>query len=78
MEYGLIDYIKRKLYPFTFRHILYLILFTAVTTYIVDYILQFRLLKWIYFGTLSVIVATLYNQGDDTDAALNIFKLATL
>ena len=78
MESGWLTYFKQKLYPFTLKHLIYLILITAITTYITDYVLKIRLLKWIYFGTISVIIATLYNQGDDKDAVVDVFKLATI
>jgi hypothetical protein len=35
-------------------------------------------MKWMYFGIITVIVATLYNQGKPGKAAVDIFKLATI
>ena len=78
MTSGWIDFFEQKLYPFTLKHLIYLALITIVTTYITEYVLRIRLLKWIYFGTVTVIIATLYNKGDDKAAALNIFRLATI
>ena len=71
-------YLEEQLYPFTITHLITFTLFTAITYYITEYILKFKLLKWIYIGTLIVIIANLYRQGDDKKAAKDIFKLATL
>ena len=73
-----VKYIENMIKPFTLKHIIYLILVTAVTTYITEYILRIRLIKWIYVGTLVVIIATLYNQGDDKDAVFDAFKFVTI
>lgn len=70
--------VKQQLYPFTLTHLAYFAIFTVVTTYILNYFLKFRLLKWIYVGTLVVIGATLYNRGDDEEAALDAFKLTRM
>jgi hypothetical protein len=66
-------YLKEQLYPFTITHLIIFIIFTAVTYYITDYFLKFKLIKWIYFGTCLVIAANLYNQGNDKEAAKDIF-----
>ncbi len=57
---------------------IYFLTISFITGLVIDYFLQYRLLKWIYFGTLTVIAVTLYNHGDDKDAATEIFKLARI
>ncbi len=74
----MIDSIRSQLYPFTLKHLMYFILITVITTYITEYFLRFRLLKWIYIGTLTVLVINLYKDGDKIGLADNIFKLATV
>lgn len=69
-------YVRERIYPFTFQHILYLILFTIITTYITDHFLKFRLFKWIYYGTIIVVAANLYKDGQGERAAGELFKLA--
>lgn len=73
-----IDYVKNKIYPFTLTHIIYVIITSAVLYYITEYFLRFRLIRWVYFGTLAVIAATLFNNGEPKEGAKEIFKLATL
>ena len=52
--------------------------FFIISTYISDYFLQFKLLKWIYIGTLIVLITNLYKHGDDKKVAKDLFKLATI
>jgi hypothetical protein len=58
--------------------IIYFIIATVITGLILDYFLKYKLFKWLYFGTLTVIVINLLKQGDDKKAAADIFKLATI
>jgi hypothetical protein len=77
---AVLEYIQEKIYPITFKHILYLGIITLISSHITSYFLNFRLLKWIYIGTIIVTIANLYNQGE-TDASVatkDIFKLATI
>lgn len=73
-----IDSIKEYFYPFTFRHIFYIIGGFIITTYITNLFLSFKLLKWIYIGTFIVLIANLYKHGDDKKVVKDVFKLATV
>jgi hypothetical protein len=73
-----IKYIHDKLYPFTIVHLISVIIITVITYYITEYFLGFRLVRWIYIGTLIVIGASMYRDGDKKDVAREVFKLATL
>ena len=74
----LFDNIKRSLYPYNLKHLIVFIITTAITTYITNYFLQYKLMKWIYVGIITVIIATLYNEGKPEKAAVDIFKIATV
>ncbi len=58
--------------------IIYFIIVTVITGLIADYFLKYKLFKWLYFGTLTVIIVNLLKQGDDKEAAAEIFKLARI
>jgi hypothetical protein len=72
------NYLEEQLYPFTITHLIIFTIITVIGYYLTDYLMHFRLLKWIYIGTLIVLIANLYKQGDDKKAAKDIFKLATI
>ncbi len=77
---AVLEYIQEKIYPITFKHIVYLGIITWISSHITGYFLHFRLLKWIYIGTIIVLLANLYTQGEATAsvATKDIFKLATI
>lgn len=71
-------HIDQRLYPYTPYHLISFVIITAATYFIIDYFLKFKLIKWIYFSTLIVLAANLYNHGNKQDAVKDIFKLATI
>jgi vacuolar-type H+-ATPase subunit I/STV1 len=74
-----VEYVRKQLYPFTISHLIYFMIITGITTYIIDYFLKYRLIRWIYIGTMIVIIASLYNDGGNKrEIATDIFKLATI
>lgn len=78
-----LEYVQENIYPLTFRHLVYIGILTWISSHITSYFLNFRLVKWIYIGTIIVIIANIYNQGNELNAATtvtvkDIFKLATI
>jgi hypothetical protein len=77
-----IQYSKEKYYPTDFKQFIYIIIYLLVTYYLTNYFLNFKLIKWIYIGTLLVGIATLfyepYNINKDKKIIKDIFKLATV
>jgi len=72
------DEIKKNLYPVTIPHLLYVIIGTGISLYVTGLFLKYKLIRWIYIGTIIVLTTTLFRQGDKEDAVKNIFKLATI
>lgn len=62
----------------SFEHIASFIFVTIITGLIASYFLKYKLFKWLYFGTLTVIIVNLVKQGNDKEAAAEIFKLARI
>lgn len=73
-----VDYVKNKIYPFTLSHLIYVIITTIAVYFVTEYFLRFRLIRWVYFGTLAVVAATLFNNGESKEGAKEIFKLVTV
>jgi hypothetical protein len=76
LSWGL-EYARDKLYPFTLTHLIYVALTTVVVYFVTEYFLRFRLIRWIYFGTLTVAAAALFNDGKPREGAGEIFKMIT-
>ncbi len=67
-------YAHEQLRQMTLYHVLSLIIITIITSIII----RIRLLKWIYVGTMTVIITSLYNTGQRIKAAEEVFKLVTI
>jgi 4-hydroxybenzoate polyprenyltransferase len=77
------DFAKERYYPTSIQHFIYIIIYLLITYYISDYFLNFKLIRWIYIGTLIVAIATLYHEPYQTDQrnkkiAKDLFRLATI
>ena len=53
--------IKRRIFPFTLQHLTYFIIITAITIAITEFFLKYRYFRWIYFSTIIIIFANIYN-----------------
>jgi hypothetical protein len=78
-----IQYAKKKYYPTSIKHFIYAIIYLLITYYITDYFLNFKLIRWIYVGTLVVAIATLYHEPYQMEErnkkiAKDLFSLATI
>ena len=51
------DFAKERYYPTSIQHFIYIIIYLLITYYISDYFLNFKLIRWIYIGTLIVAIA---------------------
>lgn len=70
-------YVREQIYPVTFTHIVYLIVFTVISTYVTNYFLNFRVFKWLYFGSMALFTIVFFRQGEKGKAAGEVFRLAT-
>jgi hypothetical protein len=68
------NYAHEQLRQMTLYHVLSLLILTILTSIII----RIRLLKWIYVGTMTVIITSLYNTGQRMKAAEEVFKLVTI
>lgn len=76
--FEIIRWLKKQWRMLTFEHLIYLLLISFILSYITEYLLKYKLLKWIYIGTITVIIITLYNQGNDREAVETVYKLALI
>lgn len=73
---GILEKVERGLAPYTLKHLIIFILSTAITTYITEHFLRYRLIKWIYVGVVTVTIVTLYKKGETDKLALNAYNLS--
>ena len=72
------NYLWDKFYPFTIVHVIGVLIITVISYYIMEFFLGFKLVRWIYIGTLIVIAASMYRDGNEKELVRDAFKLATI
>jgi len=73
-QYGT-GFIQYHLYPLTVGHLVFLLIYTILSTYAYAYLFRYPLFKWMYLGSIIIFIGSVYGDGDDTTASY--FKLGT-
>ena len=55
-------FVSRHYYPKNTKEIVSIGLYLLITFYLTDYFLNFRLFKWIYLGTIVILIASWYRE----------------
>jgi hypothetical protein len=72
-QYGT-GFVEYHLYPFTFRHLSFLLIYTILSSYLYAYLFRYPLFKWMYLGSIIIFIGSIYGDGDPTASG---FKLGT-
>ena len=70
------SFVQRYYVPTNTKELLLILAYFAVTFYLTDYFINFRLFKWIYLGTAIILVASWYRGSHTVDA--KPFQLGTI
>jgi hypothetical protein len=65
-DYG-IGFVHYHAHPFTVLHLSFLLAYMVVTFFLYDYLFQYQLFKWMYIGSIIIVIGTIY--GDIKPAA---------
>ena len=55
-----VNYAKQRYVPDTFASIIYIVLYTVVVFYITEFLLRGKVTRWLYMGSIVMIVAMIY------------------
>ncbi len=71
----IIGWLMEQWYALTFEHILYLILFSFILSYITEYLLKIKQIRWLYYIIFSVLLIRLIQGGHTISAGETVYKL---
>ena len=74
-NYG-IGFIQYHTHPFTALHISFFLAYTIVTFFLYDYLFRYQLFKWMYIGSIIIVIGSIY--GDVKPASAAAFNLGIL
>ena len=73
-EYGK-GFITYHLYPMTAGHLLFIAVYTVFSIYFYKYIFQYNLFKWIYLGSIIILIGSIYGDGVEKPSPPSNFKI---
>jgi hypothetical protein len=68
-DYG-IGFVHYHAHPFTALHLSFLLVYTIVTFFLYDYLFKYQLFKWMYIGSIVIVIGTIYGGVKPAAAAL--------
>lgn len=69
------EFIMNKWKKMTAEHIIYLIIFALILSYITEYILKIKYIKWLYYTLVIVLISRLVRTDHPLGAAESVYKL---
>lgn len=70
-----VNWLKEKWKQLTFEHVLYLLLFSFVLSYITEYILKFKQIRWLYYTVTFILLIKLFEGGHPIEGVESAYKL---
>ncbi len=68
------DWLKEQWRLLTLRHLIYLMIFSIILSYITEYLLKFKQTKWIYYTAFVLLMIKLVEGGHPVSAAETVYK----
>ena len=70
-----INWLKDQWRQLTFKHLLYILIFSYVLSHITEYILKFKQLRWIYYTVSVLLLIKLFEGGHPIGGIESAYKL---
>ena len=55
-----LNYTKKRYVPSTWDSVPYILLYTVVVFYITEFLMRGRITRWLYLGTIAMVIAWMY------------------
>jgi|688.fasta_scaffold2123104_1 hypothetical protein len=72
------DFVREQWEGLTYRHIIYLIVFSIIISYVTEYILKVKQIKFLYYGLFIVLMIILVRGEHPVAATETVLKLAII
>jgi hypothetical protein len=73
-EYGK-GFVTHHLHPMTTGHLLFIVLYTVFSIYFYNYLFRYNLFKWMYLGSIIILIGSIYGDGVGRSDAPSHFKI---
>jgi hypothetical protein len=74
----IVNWLKEQWQMLTFEHLIYLIVFSVILSYITEYVLKFKQFRILYYSIVILILIKLFEGGHPIGGVETIYKLALI
>ena len=74
----IIDWLKEQWRELTFEHLLYLMAFSFILSYITEYLLKFKKFRFLYYTITILLLIKLFEGGHPIGGVETVYKLALI
>jgi hypothetical protein len=74
----IVNWLKEQWQMLTFEHLIYLIVFSVILSYITEYVLKFKQFRILYYSIVILILIKLFEGGHPVGGVETIYKLALI
>ncbi len=71
----IINWLKEQWRMLTFEHIIYLMAFSFVLSYVTEYLLKFKQIRWLYYTVSILLLIKLFEGGHPIGGIESVYKL---
>ncbi len=70
-----VNWLKEQWRELTFEHLLYLLAFSFVLSYVTEYLLKFKQIRWLYYSISILLLIKLFEGGHPIGGVESVYKL---
>ena len=71
----IINWLKEQWQMLTFEHLIYLMAFSFVLSYVTEYLLKFKKIRWLYYAVSILLLIKLFEGGHPIGGIESVYKL---
>ena len=68
------DWLKEQWQLLTLKHLIYLMVFSIILSYVTEYLLKFKQIRWIYYTAFVILMIKLVEGDHPISAAETVYK----
>jgi hypothetical protein len=68
-------WLKEQWDELTFTHLIYLTVFSFILSYVTEYVLKFKQIRWLYYSVSILLLIKLFEGGHPIGGVESVYKL---
>lgn len=72
------NWLKEQWQELTVQHIFYLMVFSFILSYVTEYVLKFKQIRWLYYSIAILLLIKLFEGGHTIGGVETVYKLVLI